>query len=126
MPLVLWVALGGGIGAAARHGVNVWSGRVLGTEFPWHTLIVNVLGCFIMGLLTGLMALKLNLSQEARAFLTTGILGGFTTFSAFSLDAAMLMERKAMLSAGAYVGASVLLSILGVFAGLFLIRAVLA
>ena len=126
MPLVLWVALGGGIGAAARHGVNVWSGRVLGTEFPWHTMIVNVLGCFVMGLITGLLALKLNLSQEARAFLTTGILGGFTTFSAFSLDVAMLMERKAMLSAGAYVGASVLLSILAVFAGLFLIRAVFA
>jgi fluoride exporter len=124
--MVLWVALGGGIGAAARHGVNVWSGRVLGTEFPWHTLIVNVLGCFVMGLITGLLALKLNLSQEARAFLTTGILGGFTTFSAFSLDVALLVERKAMLAAGAYVGASVLLSILGVFAGLFLIRAVFA
>jgi fluoride exporter len=124
--MVLWVALGGGIGAAARHGVNVWSGRMLGTEFPWHTLIVNVLGCFVMGLITGLLALKLNLSQEARAFLTTGILGGFTTFSAFSLDVAMLIERKAMLAAGAYVGASVLLSILAVFAGLFLIRAVFA
>lgn len=126
MPVVLWVALGGGIGAAARYGVNVWSGRVLGAEFPWHTLIVNVLGCFIMGLLTGLLALKLNLSQEARAFLTTGILGGFTTFSAFSLDTALLMERKAMLAAGAYAGASVLFSILAVFAGLFLIRAMFA
>ncbi len=124
--IVLWVALGGGIGAAARHGVNVWSGRVLGTEFPWHTLIVNLLGCFLMGLLIGLMALKLNLSQEARAFLATGILGGFTTFSAFSLDVAMLIERKAMLSAGAYVGSSVLFSILAVFAGLSLSRAVFA
>lgn len=120
--IVLWVALGGGIGAAARYGVNVWSGRVLGTEFPWHTLIVNVLGCFIMGLLTGLMAQKLNLSPEARAFLTTGILGGFTTFSAFSLDVVLLVERKAMLAAGAYVAASVLLSIAAVFAGLHLMR----
>ncbi len=124
--IVLWVALGGGIGAAARHGVNVWSGRLLGTEFPWHTLIVNVLGCFVMGLLAGLLALKLNLSQEARAFLTTGILGGFTTFSAFSLDVALLVERKAMLAAGAYVAASVLLSIAAVFAGLHLIRALAA
>lgn len=123
MPVVLWVALGGGIGAAARYGVNVWSGRLLGTDFPWHTLIVNVAGCFVMGLLTGLLALKLNLSQEARAFLTTGILGGFTTFSAFSLDVALLVERKAMLAAGAYVAASVLLSIAAVFAGLHLIRA---
>ncbi|WP_395664045.1 fluoride efflux transporter CrcB [Aestuariivirga sp.] len=120
--IVLWVALGGGIGAAARYGVNVWSGRVLGTEFPWHTLIVNVVGCFIMGLLTGLMAQKLNLSPEARAFLTTGILGGFTTFSAFSLDVVLLVERKAMLAAGAYVAASVLLSIAAVFAGLHLMR----
>ena len=120
--IVLWVALGGGIGAAARYGVNVWSGRVLGTEFPWHTLIVNVLGCFIMGLLTGLMAQKLNLSPEARAFLTTGILGGFTTFSAFSLDVVLLVERKAMLAAGAYVAASVMLSIAAVFAGLHLMR----
>lgn len=122
MPVVLWVALGGGIGAAARHGVNVWSGRMLGTDFPWHTLIVNVAGCFIMGVLTGLLALKLNLSQEARAFLTTGILGGFTTFSAFSLDVALLMERKAHLAAGAYAAGSVVLSLAAVFAGLHLIR----
>ncbi|MFN4141288.1 fluoride efflux transporter CrcB [Aestuariivirga sp.] len=124
MPLVLWVALGGSIGAAARYGVNVWSGRVLGGEFPWHTLIVNVAGCFAMGVLTGLLALKLNLSQEMRAFLTTGILGGFTTFSAFSLDFALLVERKATFAAGAYAAASVFLSIAAVFAGLQLIRAV--
>jgi CrcB protein len=95
---------------------------MLGTEFPWHTLIVNVAGCFAMGLLTGLLALKLNLSQEARAFLTTGILGGFTTFSAFSLDVALLMERKAHLAAGAYAAGSVVLSLAAVFAGLHLIR----
>lgn len=124
MPLILWVALGGGIGAAARHGVNVWSGRSFGAEFPWHTLIVNVSGCLVMGLLTGLMALKLNLSSEARAFLTTGILGGFTTFSAFSLDFALLAERKAYLAAGGYAAASVLLSLAAVFAGLHLGRAV--
>lgn len=124
--IVLWVALGGAIGSAARYGVNVWSGRVLGTEFPWHTLIVNVLGCFLMGLLTGLMALKLNLPPEARAFLTAGILGGFTTFSAFSLDVALLVERKAMLAAGSYVASSVLLSLIGVFAGLHLARALFA
>jgi CrcB protein len=120
--IVLWVALGGAIGAAARHGVNVWSARMFGSDFPWHTLIVNVAGCFAMGLLTGLLALKLNLSQEARAFLTTGILGGFTTFSAFSLDVALLVERKAMLAAGAYAAGSVVLSLAAVFAGLHLIR----
>ena len=100
MPVVLWVALGGAIGSAARYGVNVWSGRMFGTEFPWHTLIVNVLGCFLMGVLTEMLALKLHLSHEARAFLTTGILGGFTTFSAFSLDFAYLVERKEVLAAG--------------------------
>jgi len=122
MPVVLWVAIGGALGSMARYGVNVWSGRLFGTEFPWHTLIVNVLGCFIMGALTGLMAQKLNLSQEARAFLTTGILGGFTTFSAFSLDVALLVERKATVAAGAYAVASVLLSLAAVFAGLHLMR----
>jgi CrcB protein len=96
---------------------------MFGGEFPWHTLIVNVLGCFVMGVLTGLMALKLNLSQEMRVFLTTGILGGFTTFSAFSLDFALLVERKAPLAAGMYVAVSVLFSLVAVFAGLQLIRA---
>ena len=124
MPIVLWVALGGAIGSAARYGVNVWSLRLLGTEFPWHTLIVNLAGCFAMGLLVELMALKLHVSYEVRAFLTTGILGGFTTFSAFSLDFALLVERKAILAAGAYAAGCVLLSLLAVFAGLYLMRAV--
>jgi CrcB protein len=119
---VLWIAAGGAIGAAARHGVNVWSGRVLGTEFPWHTLIVNVAGCFAMGVLVELMALKFNVSNEVRAFLTTGILGGFTTFSAFSLDFALLVERKAMMGAAMYAAGSVLLSLIAVFAGLALVR----
>ncbi|MCA3561801.1 MAG: fluoride efflux transporter CrcB [Aestuariivirga sp.] len=126
MPVVLWVALGGAIGSAARYGVNVWSGRMFGAEFPWHTLIVNILGCFIMGVLTAMMALKLNMGQEARAFLTTGILGGFTTFSAFALDFAYLVERKQLAAAGGYALASVVISLLAVFAGLALIRALYA
>lgn len=126
MPVVLWVALGGAIGSAARYGVNIWSGRMFGTEFPWHTLIVNVLGCFLMGVLTEMLALKLHLSHEARAFLTTGILGGFTTFSAFSLDFAYLVERKEVLAAGGYVLASVVLSLLAVLAGMSLIRTIYA
>jgi CrcB protein len=123
MALTLWVAAGGAIGAALRHLVNVWSGRVLGAEFPWHTLIVNVAGCFVMGLLIEGMALRLNVSNEVRAFLTTGILGGFTTFSAFSLDFALLIERKTYGLAGAYAASSVVLSILACFAGLALVRA---
>ena len=119
----LWVALGGAIGSAARHGVNVWSGRMLGSGFPWHTLAVNVIGCFAMGVIVELMALKINVGTEARAFLTTGILGGFTTFSAFSLDFALLVERKSYGLAGAYAVGSVLLSLAAVFAGLYLVRA---
>ncbi len=125
IPHVVWVAAGGALGAAARYGVNVWSGRLLGTEFPWHTLLVNVLGCFLMGLLTAAMALRLHLPQEMRLFLTTGILGGFTTFSAFSLDFAMLFERKSHLAAGAYAAASMLLPVAAMFLGLHLARSLL-
>lgn len=120
---ILWVALGGAIGSAGRYSVNVWSGRMFGTEFPWHTLTVNILGCFAMGLLIAAMALKLDVSNDVRAFLTTGILGGFTTFSAFSLDFALLVERKSYGLAGAYAAGSVVLSLSAVFAGLYLVRA---
>lgn len=120
---VFWVALGGAIGSAARYTVNVWSGRILGAAFPWHTLVVNIAGCFIMGVLVELMALKLNVSNDVRAFLTTGILGGFTTFSAFSLDFALLVERKTYGLAGAYAAGSVVVSLIAVFAGLYLVRA---
>ena len=125
MPTILWVALGGAIGAAASYGVTVWSCKLLGIEFPWPTLIVNLLGSFIMGALTELMALKLDVNLEVRAFLTTGILGGFTTFSAFSLDFALMMERKAFLAAGSYALASVLLSFAAIFSGFHLMRALL-
>ncbi|MCA3555183.1 fluoride efflux transporter CrcB [Aestuariivirga sp.] len=126
MPVVFWVALGGAIGSAARYGVNVWSGRMFGTEFPWQTLIVNTLGCFVMGVLAEMMALKLNAGQETRAFLTTGILGGFTTFSAFSLDVAYLVERKQVMAAGGYAIASVAIPLLAVFAGINLVRTLYA
>lgn len=126
MPTILWVALGGAIGSAARYGVNVWAGRMLGSEFPWHTFIVNVVGCFAMGVLVELMALKLNVGNETRAFLTTGILGGFTTFSAYSLDFAVLVERKSYGTALAYGTGSVALSLIAVFAGLSLVRTLAA
>jgi CrcB protein len=126
MPTVIWVAVGGAIGSAARYSVNVWSGRLLGSDFPWHTLIVNVVGCFIMGALVSLMALRLNVGNDLRAFLTTGILGGFTTFSAFSLDVAMLVERKAYAAAAGYGVASVVVSLVAVFAGLALARTLAA
>ncbi len=118
MPTVLWVALGGALGSAARYGVNVWSGRALGADFPWHTLIVNIVGCFVMGALTTAMALKFDTSQNMRLFLTTGILGGFTTFSAFALDFAFLIERRDIAAASGYVLATVAFTLIGVFAGL--------
>lgn len=125
MMTYLWVALGGAIGASARYGVGVQATKWLGLGFPWGTLTVNIVGSFLMGALIELMALKLSVSQDMRAFLTVGILGGFTTFSAFSLDFAVLVERKEMMLAGLYAAGSVGLSIAALFAGLWLMRAVL-
>lgn len=125
MMMVFWVALGGGIGAAARYLVGVQASRLFGLDFPWGTFIVNVLGSFAMGVIIALFAHRLEASQEVRAFLTTGILGGFTTFSAFSLDFVFLAERKAVAAAGFYVLGSVGFSILALFAGLWMIRAVM-
>jgi CrcB protein len=116
------VFLGGGLGAALRHGVNLTALRLTGTGFPYGTLFVNVVGSLAMGLLAGYFAFRGDASQHWRLFLTTGILGGFTTFSAFSLDAALLYERGAVGLAALYVLSSVLLSIAGLFAGLYLVR----
>ena len=118
----LIVFLGGGLGSALRHGINHLSARTLGTEFPYGTLIINVSGSLVMGLIAGYLAFKGDASQHWRLFLMTGILGGYTTFSAFSLDAALLYERGAMGLAALYVLASVILSIAGLFAGLALVR----
>ena len=120
--IYLIVFLGGGLGAAFRHGVNVGVGRTLGTAFPYATLIINVTGSILMGLIAGYFAFRSGASQHVRLFLTTGILGGYTTFSAFSLDAALLYERGELTAAALYVVLSVVLSILGLFAGLYLIR----
>ena len=119
----LIVFFGGGLGAALRHGVNLLSARLFGATFPWHTLIENVTGSLVMGVLAGYFAFKADpSSQHWRLFLTTGILGGYTTFSAFSLDAVLLYERGAMAQAAAYVVASVVLAIAGLVAGLVLMR----
>ncbi len=122
---VMWVAFGGALGAMARYGVNGWSERALSGIFPWHTFLVNVLGCFTIGVVAELTASRTEISQPVRLFLMTGILGGFTTFSAFALDFAELVERRAMMQAGTYVFGSVACSLVGVFAGLILVRAIL-
>ena len=123
MAHILIVALGGAIGASLRHLVNLASLRVLGSNFPWGTLTVNILGCFIMGVFVELLVRRLGVSTELRLLVTTGLLGGFTTFSAFSLDVAVLWERGAVALAALYVATSVLLSIAALFAGLALARA---
>jgi fluoride exporter len=118
----LAVFLGAGIGGALRHAVNLGSARLFGTDFPAGTMIVNVAGSFLMGLLAGYFAYRTGVPQQTRLFLTTGVLGGFTTFSAFSLDAALLVERHAYPLAAAYMLGSVVLSLVALFAGLSLFR----
>jgi len=118
----LIVFLGGGFGASLRHGINIAAARMLGTAFPYGTLLINVSGSFVMGLIAGYFALKGDASQHWRLFLTTGILGGYTTFSAFSLDAALLYERGEMGAAAIYVIGSVAISIAGLFVGFAIVR----
>jgi fluoride exporter len=119
----VWVALGGAIGSALRYGVNIAAPRLLGTGFPWATLTVNIVGSFLMGLLSAALAEKFSDQPHLRLFLTTGILGGFTTFSAFSLDLFGLMQRGENSTAVIYALASVVLSILAVFSGFMVSQA---
>jgi CrcB protein len=116
------VFVGGGLGSTLRHIVNVVCMRFLGTAFPYHTIIINITGSTVMGLIAGYLAFKGEVAQSWRLFLMTGILGGYTTFSAFSLDAALLYERGEIALALFYVLGSVGFSIAGLFAGLALVR----
>jgi len=118
----LLVFLGAGVGGALRHGVNLGAARLLGSGLPYGTFAINVIGSFVMGILTEYWAQKSGLPQPLRLFLTTGILGGFTTFSTFSLDTAMLWERGEGVAAFTYAAASVVLSIGALFAGFALVR----
>jgi CrcB protein len=118
----LLVFIGGGLGSTLRHVVNIVCPRLFGTNFPYHTFIINITGSTIMGLIAGYLAFKGDATQSWRLFLMTGVLGGYTTFSAFSLDAAVLYERGAVGLTLLYVLGSVVLSILGLFAGLALVR----
>jgi CrcB protein len=120
--LYLIVFVGAGIGGALRHGVNVGAARLFGLGFPYGTLIVNVTGSFLMGLLAGFFAYRAGIPQHVRLFLTTGILGGFTTFSTFSLDAALLIERHSLGMAAGYMVGSVAAGLSALFFGLALFR----
>ncbi len=125
MKLVLLVAAGGAIGAIGRYLVGIGAVRLLGFGFPWGTVIVNVVGSLLMGILIEVVTLRYAGSPALRTFLAVGMLGSFTTFSAFSLDFAVLMERREHVAALFYLTASVLFSILALFAGLSIARHVL-
>ncbi|MBU4529702.1 MAG: fluoride efflux transporter CrcB [Hoeflea sp.] len=116
------VFIGGGLGAVSRHLTGMAVMRVSGARFPWGTMVVNIAGCLAMGLLIAWLARRSAGGSDLRLLLATGFLGGFTTFSAFSLDAVTLYERGALTAAAAYVIASVTVSILALFGGLWLAR----
>ena len=119
----LLVAVGGAVGSLARYYVGLWSLKLAGPGFPWGTLSVNIVGSFLIGLLAELIARKWGGSVELRLLLITGFLGGFTTFSAFSLDAMALYEGGKAMAALIYMAASIAISMAAVVAGLSLVRA---
>ena len=124
--LLLSIAAGGALGAVGRFVLMTHMGRWLGDGFPYGTLSVNVIGAFVLGMLVEFMALAWSPGEEVRAFLVVGVLGGFTTFSLFSMDAATLISRGDNLQASLYMGASVVFCVVGFYAGLAVFRQILA
>jgi CrcB protein len=122
----LLVFLGGGLGSILRHAVNEKGPALWGVNYPWSTVFVNIAGSLAMGLIAGWFALRGHSGQLPRLFLTTGILGGFTTFSTFSLDSALLLERGDTWAGMAYLLGSVVVGILALFAGLTIMRSILS
>ncbi len=125
MKTLLFVAMGGAVGASLRLLSVQYLTRILGLGFPYGTLFVNIVGSFAMGALVELLAQRYQLSPETKIFLTTGLLGGFTTFSTFSLDAALMIEKKQFALSALYMGSSVILSVSALFAGLWMVRTLL-
>lgn len=123
---ILWVALGGALGSTARYLAMIAIGQSVGLGFPWGTLFVNIVGSAVMGILAELGALVWQPDHDLKLFLAVGILGGFTTFSAFSLDVALLVERHNWMVATLYVGLSVTLSVGALFAAMAAVRHVVA
>lgn len=122
MTPIFSIAFGGALGAVLRHLTGLAALRAFGPSFPWTTMAVNIFGSFVMGVLIGVFAHIWQPSPDMKSFLTVGLLGGFTTFSAFSLEAVMLWERGDISTAAVYVGGSVILSIAALAAGLTLIK----
>jgi CrcB protein len=123
MVQLLLVAVGGGLGAMTRYMVGRFYVQAFGPANPWGaTFLINVTGGLLMGLLVGALALKVDGGERLRLVLGVGVLGGYTTFSSYALEAVMLLERKAYLTAAGYIAGSAALSILGVMLGLLLTR----
>ena len=120
------VFLGGGLGAALRHGVNAASVHLFGIKYPVGTFLINLSGSLLIGVVAELFTLKSSLPPTLRLFLITGILGGFTTFSAFSLEIGLLYERGALAAALIYALASVAGGVAAMFAGMYLVRHIIA
>lgn len=125
MKTLIFVALGGAVGAACRYMVGIAATHLGSDQFPWGIFTVNVVGSFVLGILAAIMAFSWSPSPELRAFLIVGVLGSFTTFSAFSLDVVLLIEKDRFVLAAVYVAGTLLLSVGGLFAGLKLTRMVL-
>lgn len=126
MNLVFAVGLGGAIGAVGRYLLSSGVAQIMGTQFPWGILFVNIIGGLAMGVIAEVGAQSTQLPLELKTFVTTGVLGGFTTFSAFSLDTALLIERGDTMAAALYVTGSVVGSVAALFAGLWIVRMVVA
>ena len=125
MHTYLSIALGGALGSMARYATGVYVGRWLGTAFPWGTLLINVIGSFLIGVFAESFALRWDASPSMRVFLVVGICGGYTTFSTFSLDIVTLINHGDTLAAGAYIAASVVLGVAALYAGLQAMRLIL-
>jgi fluoride exporter len=126
MHTYLSIAVGGALGSMARYATGIYVGRWLGTEFPWGTLLINVIGSFLIGVFAESFALRWDATQATRVFLVVGICGGYTTFSTFSLDLVTLINHGQALAAGVYIVASVMLGLLGLYAGLHAMRLIFA
>jgi CrcB protein len=120
------VACGGAVGSVGRYLTGVLMGRLLGSGFPWGTLTVNIVGAFLMGVLIEALALRFSVSQEFRAFAAVGVLGGFTTFSSFALDAAVLFQRGQMMISFLYVSGTLVAGLSALYLAIFLVRQIFA
>jgi len=120
---ILLAAVGGALGTVARYLVGIVTLRTMGPGYPWGTFAVNIVGSALIGIFVQLIARRFGASADMRIFAVTGFLGGFTTFSSFALDSVNMMERGDLGAAALYIGASLVLSIAALFAGLALVRA---